>query len=605
MNLRETVRSHWVLLVLGLGMGLAGAAAKLAQPWMLGRLIEAVALDKAIAWPITFIVLFFLTDAGLSAGHAYAIGRAGENIVFDARRTLGGRLLRSQIPHFSRLEHGDVFARTVSDTSIACLVIAQAMAQTATSLFMVGGGIVLMARLDWQLLLTTVGCLGLASGGAVLLARQVRIAALRNRERIGAFGSGLQRVLGALTTVKASRAEERETQELTRLADRARRSGIRVAGLSSLLTPAMNVGTQLTLAIVISWGMARVATGSLPAADLTAFVMYLFYLVTPLVLLFLAIGQIQQGRAAVQRVTELGTIPQEEEEEAGTGPGQRQEHEPAVAPTPAVRFEHVSFSYHDNAPVLRDVSFALPRRGLTAIVGASGAGKTTTFQLIERFYRPDSGTIQVAGHDIALLGLAELRSLVGYVEQDTPLLRGTIRTNLTYANPGAGAADIARALRLASLEGFVAELPDGLDTELGERGAGLSGGQRQRLAIARTLLQRPEVILLDEVTAHLDSDTEAALRDAMTEAARECAVLAIAHRLSTIVQADRIIVMEEGRVRAVGTHRELIESDELYRRLAGQQFAAEEALARRSPTSPSSTAARTVWPPPSPWPVRG
>ncbi|WP_331772719.1 ABC transporter ATP-binding protein/permease (plasmid) [Embleya sp. NBC_00888] len=577
MNLREMVRRHRILLISGLVMGLAGAAAKLAQPWMLGRLIEAVALDESIARPIAFIALFFLVDAGLSAGHAYAIGRAGENIVFEARRVLGARLLRSRIPHFSRLEHGDVFARTVSDTSIACLTIAQAMAQLVTSVFMVAGGIVLMARLDWRLLLVTVGCLGLAGGCALLLARQVRIAALRNRENIGAFGSGLQRVLGALTTVKASRAEERETEELTLLAARARRSGIRVTGFGSLLTPAINVGTQLTLAAVVCWGMARVATGSLSAADLTSFVMYLFYLVTPLVLLFMSIGQIQQGRAAVQRVTELAAIPQEEEVNAEVG--ESQECEPFAEWTSAIRFESVGFAYHEHAPVLRGVSFTLPCRGLTAIVGASGAGKTTMFQLIERFYRPDSGTIRVAGHDTAGLRLAELRSLVGYVEQDTPLLRGTIRENLTYANPGAEPVDIARALRLASLEDFIADLPDGLDTELGERGAGLSGGQRQRLAIARTLLQRPAVILLDEVTAHLDSDTEVALRDTMAEAARECAVLAIAHRLSTIVQADRILVMEEGRVRAVGTHRELIESDEVYRRLAGGQFATEEAPA--------------------------
>ncbi|MEU2516437.1 ABC transporter ATP-binding protein [Streptomyces syringium] len=576
MNLREIVRRHQVLLIIGVGTGLVGAAATLAQPWMLGRLIEAVALDKPIAWTITFIAVFFIADAALNAGHAYAIGRAGENIVFDTRRVLGGRLLRSQFPAFSRLEHGDVFARTVSDTSIACLVIAQALAQVVTSVFMVAGGIVLMALLDWKLLLATVGCLGLASGGALLLARQVRIAALKNRENIGAFGSGLQRVLGAITTVKASRAEERETEELARLADRVRHSGIRVTGFSSLLTPAMNVGTQLSLAVVISWGMARVATGSLSPADLTSFVMYLFYVVSPLVMLFMAIGQIQQGRAAIQRVTELGGIPQEEEEEAG--PGQRPERAAVEESAPAVRFEGVGFSYQEDVPVLRDVSFSLPRRGLTAIVGPSGAGKTTTFQLIERFHRPDSGTIHVAGHDTATLKLAELRSLVGYVEQDAPLLRGTIRQNLTYANPGASAEDIARALRLASLEDFVAGLPDGLDTVLGERGAGLSGGQRQRLAIARTLLQRPEVILLDEVTAHLDSDTEAALRDTMAEAAGECAVLAIAHRLSTVVQADRIIVMEEGRVRTIGTHRELLASDEVYRRLATQQFAAEDAL---------------------------
>ncbi|WP_149547802.1 ABC transporter ATP-binding protein [Streptomyces marokkonensis] len=573
MNLRDIVRRHRTLLITGIALGLAGAAATLAQPWMLGRLIKAVSQDEPIAWPITLIALFFLADAALSAGHAYAIGRAGENIVYDTRRVLGGRLLRSRIPDFSRLQLGDVFARTVSDTSIACLVIAQALAQMVTSVFMVAGSLLLMARLDWKLLLTTVGCLGAASAGALLLARQVRRAALQNRENVGAFGSGLQRVLGALTTVKASRAEERETGELAALADRARRTGIRVTAFGSLLNPMMNVGTQLSLAVVISWGMARVATGSLSAADLTSFVMYLFYLVSPLVLLFISISQIQQGRAAVQRVTELGAIPQEEEE---TAPG-----EPHASGTPAdapaVRFEKVGFAYQDDAPVLRDVSFTTPRRGLTAIVGPSGAGKTTAFQLIERFHLPDSGTIRVAGQDLTRLPLAELRSLVGYVEQDTPLLRGTIRENLTYANPSADDTEIARALRLAHLEDFVATLPAGLDTELGERGAGLSGGQRQRLAIARTLLQRPAVILLDEVTAHLDSDTEAALRDAITEAARECAVLAIAHRLSTIVQADRIIVMEKGRVRAVGTHRQLLQDDEVYRRLALQQFAGEEA----------------------------
>ncbi|QHY99991.1 Multidrug resistance ABC transporter ATP-binding/permease protein BmrA [Streptomyces sp. S4.7] len=579
MNLREIVRRHQALLIIGIGMGLVGAAATLAQPWMLGQLIEAVSLDKSVVWPITFIALFFITDAAMSAGHTYVIGRAGESIVFDARRILGGRLLRSQIPHFARLEHGDIFSRTVSDTSIACLVIAQALAQMVTSVFMLVGGIVLMAMLDWLLLLATIGCLGLASVVALLLARQVRLAALKNRENVGAFGSGLQRVLGALTTVKASRAEERETEELARLAEKARHSGIRVTGFSALLTPTMNVGTQLSLAVVISWGMARVATGDMPPADLTSFVMYLFYLVSPLVMLFMSIGQAQQGRAAVQRVLELGAIPQEEEEDRQDGvPTERNAREQAATASAAVRFDKVSFGYHVDVPVLKDVSFSLPRKGLTAIVGPSGAGKTTTFQLIERFLSPDSGTIRIAGRDIAGLRLGELRSLVGYVEQDAPMMRGTIRENLTYANPSADAAEVARALRLASLDGFVAELPQGLDTDLGERGSGLSGGQRQRLAIARTLLQRPDVILLDEVTAHLDSDTEAALRDAMLEAAGECAVLAIAHRLSTIVRADRIIVMEEGRVRATGTHRELIESDEVYRRLAHQQFGAEDAL---------------------------
>lgn len=573
MNLRRIAADHRGLLITGVLMGLFGTAATLAQPWLIGRLIESVSAGEAIAGTIVAIAALFLLDAALGAGHAYVIGRAGENIVFDARRILGARLLRSRIRDFQRLQQGDVFSRTVSDTSIACLVIAQALAQVFTSLFMVVGCVVLMARLDWRLLLTTVGCLAAASIVSLLVARQVRLAALANRANVGAFGTGLQRVLGALTTVKASRAEERETGELARLAGRARRSGIRVTGLNALLMPVMNVGTQLSLAVVIAWGMARVATGSLSAADLTAFVMYLFYLVSPLVMLFMAVGQIQQGRAAVQRVVELAAIPQEEDDRRLPEPS------PAAEPSAsAVRFENVTFGYGAGGPVLRDVSLAVPERGLTAIVGPSGAGKTTLFQLIERFREADSGTVSVAGRDVTATRLNDLRSLVGYVEQDVPLLSGTVRDNLLYAQPDADEAEVARALRMACLEDVVAGLPDGLDTVLGERGSGLSGGQRQRLAIARTLLQRPRVILLDEVTAHLDADTEAALRDAVTEAARECAVLAIAHRISTVAQADRIIVLEEGRVRATGDHQALMADDEVYRRLATRQLGPESVL---------------------------
>lgn len=311
MNISVIARRHRLLLGIGTLLGLAGTVATLVQPLVIGDLIEAVASDGSVTWPIIWIAALFAADAVLAALHFYLIGRAGENIVLDMRTTLTGRLLHSQVRAFNKLEHGDVFTRTLADTSLARVALSSSVAQMITSGFTTVGCIVVMAWIDWKMLLVTAGCLGTASAVALLLARAVRKAAVANREDTSDYGSGLLRVLGALTTVKASRAEGREAERLTDLADSARRSGIRVTRLSAMLMPAMNVGTQVSLAVVIAWGMARTATGALPVEDLTAFIMYLFYLVSPLVMLFMSLGEFQQGRAAIDRVTELAAIEQE------------------------------------------------------------------------------------------------------------------------------------------------------------------------------------------------------------------------------------------------------------------------------------------------------
>ncbi|MCX4670648.1 ABC transporter ATP-binding protein/permease [Streptomyces sp. NBC_01381] len=579
MNFSAIVRRHRVLLAVGILLGLGGTAATLVQPLLIGDLIEAVSLDKSVTWPIVSIAALFVADAVLAATHFYLIGRAGENIVLDMRSTLTGRLLHSRIRAFNRLEHGDVFTRTVSDTSLARIALSSSVAQMITAGFTTVGCIAVMAWIDWRLLLVTAGCLGAASTLALFLARAVRKAAVQNREDTSDYGSGLLRVLGALTTVKASGAEGREAERIDTLADAARGSGIRVTRLSAMLMPAMNVGTQVSLAVVITWGMARTATGSLPAADLTSFIMYLFYLVSPLVTLFMSLGEFQQGRAAIDRVNDLATVDQETVE-APAGPGVARERGGVARDrdkadgTAAVEFQNVTFSYSDTAPrALDDVSFTLPATGITAIVGPSGAGKSTLFQLIERFYDPDKGAIRISGEDVSLLPLRELRSRIGLVEQDSPLMRGTVRENLVYARPDATAEEITQAVEAAHLTDVVAALPDGLDTSLGEGGAGLSGGQRQRLAIARALLTRPAVLLLDEVTSNLDSDSERALRSALTTIGATCQVLTIAHRISTTAGADDILVIEDGRLRARGSHLELMTEDATYRRLASQQLA--------------------------------
>ncbi|MGW3832526.1 ABC transporter ATP-binding protein [Streptomyces microflavus] len=579
---RNLTRGQWRLLLGGTALGLLGVVCTLAQPVLLADLIRSAGDHRPVVGVVVALVVLFLLDAVLSAAQGCLIGRAGENIVRDARVLLSGKVLRADRAHLDTQRQGDLHTRLVADTSLMKIALTQSLAQIVLNGLIVVGAVVMMAFTDLWLLLIAVGCLGIAGTGSVWLARALRRAALANREDIGDFGADLQRVLTALTTVKAANAEGREQRRLAESADRARVSGNRVTVLNALFTPALNVGLQASLAAVMGVGMARVVSGSISLADFSAFTMYLFYLVSPLVLVFLSIGTYLQGRAAVQRVDELDTLPQEDEHPAGTtdpadGRSGALAGDPAARPAPqgghpAVEFRDVSFGYGDR-PVLEGVSFTVPAHGLTAVVGASGAGKTTVFQLIERFYRPGGGAVLLDGRDIAHLPTAEIRGRVGYVQQDNAAMRGTLRENIVYAAPDATEAEIAEAVELAGLTEVVAELPDGLETLLGDQGTGLSGGQRQRLCVARALLQKPDVMLLDEATAHLDSDAEAALRDSLRGIAERCAVVAIAHRISTVAEADRIVVLDEGRVRAVGTHTELLGNDALYRRLAATQFA--------------------------------
>ncbi|MPQ98768.1 ATP-binding cassette domain-containing protein [Modestobacter sp. I12A-02628] len=567
MRIRAVAARQKGLLAAGVLVGLAGTAAMLLQPVLLGRLIANVSAGESATGPVVGIALLFVADAVLATLNVYLIGLAGENMVLDMRTTLTGRLLRSRLEAFRRLEHGDVMNRTLADTSLARLALSSSVAQMVTSAFTVVGCVVAMAWIDWRLLLAALACLGLAAGAGLLLAGAVRRAATCNREDTSAYGSGLLRVLGALTTVKASRAEDREGEHLAELAGNARRSGIRVTRLSAMFLPAINVGTQLSLAVVITWGIARTATGTLQLADLTAFVMYLFYLVSPLVLFFMGLGEVQQGRAAIARVVELADLEQEEDDGRTAIAG----HPRAGAP--AVEFRDVGFRYEGAAtPAVDGVSFTLPATGVTAVVGPSGAGKSTVFQLVERFMAPDQGSVRLLGQDAGDVSLAQWRSRIALVEQDCPLMRGTLRENLVYACPDADDEQVRDAVRAAHLEDVVAALPDGLDTRLGEAGVGLSGGQRQRLAVARALLTRPSVLLLDEATSQLDSDSERALRETVTSLGDRCQVITVAHRMSTAMSADHILVMEGGRLRAQGPHARLMDDDELYRRLADQQL---------------------------------
>jgi ABC-type multidrug transport system fused ATPase/permease subunit len=428
------------------------------------------------------------------------------------------------------------------------------------------GAVVLMAVIDVPLLLVTVAVLATIGGAVGFVMPAIARATERAQEAVGEMGSVLERALGAIRTVKASGAEGREADAISAAADSAYGQGLKNARYQAVVGTSTGLVIQIAFLAVLGVGGARVATGALPVGDLIAFLLYLFYLVDPVAGVAQGAAQLQAGLAAVRRLDAVGRLAVEHDDPVTAA---------ARDDGPLVAFDEVGFRYRaDGPPVLDRVSFTVPARGLMAIVGPSGAGKTTLFALLERFYEPAEGAIAFAGRDLRAWPRAELRAAIAYVEQEAPVLAGTLRANLLYAAPDASEEELSAVLATTRLEGVVAALPDGLETEVGARGTALSGGERQRIAIARALLRRPRLLLLDEASSQLDAVNEQALRAAVASAAAERAVVAIAHRLSTVVAADRILVLDGGVVRAQGTHRELVDGDELYRELAATQLTA-------------------------------
>jgi ABC-type multidrug transport system fused ATPase/permease subunit len=564
-SLLPYLQAHRLALVLVAVLSLARAAGTLLQPLLTRQVLNGV--GKVPVWrPVGLLVLVLCVVAVLDGIQDYLLARTAEGIVLSARTRLAAHLLRLPITEYDQRRTGDLLSRVGADTTLLRAVVTSGLFETVTGAVMAVGAAVGMVVIDPLLFGITVVAVGVGLSFSLVFARRVRPASKEAQARIGDMTAAVERSITAARTIRASNAQERETAGVAAAARAAFASGLQVARLRALVGPAATAAVQGAFLVVVGVGGTRVANGSLTIGDLVAFVLFLFFLVMPLAQALHAYTQLQTGLGALHRMEEVLDLPDEEATDRPRAGAT------VSASATAVEFAGVTFAYPGGEPVLRDVSFRAPYGTRTALVGPSGAGKSTVLALVERFYEVTQGTVRVGGVDVRELPRSQLRRQLGYVEQEAPVLAGTIRDNLRLTVPDATDAQLHTVLAAVNLTDIVGRSPLGLDAQVGEGGVLLSGGERQRLAIARTLLAAPPILLLDEPTSNLDARNEAALRQAIDTVAVRHTLLIVAHRLSTVVDADQIVVLDGGRVVATGRHDELTDTSPLYRELASHQL---------------------------------
>lgn len=550
-------------------LSLATGVTGLLLPLVVRALISDLSSHRGLSDLIVLLCLLMVADAALGALGNYLLLRIADGVVLQTRKSLVGRLLRITVGAMDDNEPGDLMARATVDTTLVHGVVSNGVIPAITGALTALAALVLMGIVDVAMLGVTLGVVSLIAVLEGVVIPRIGRATRETQRAVGQMSAALERMLGAFRTVKASGAEDREGARVNEAAEQAWRASVRADLWSAVVGNSTELAAQFAFLAVLVTGGAQVASGAISVGTLVAFLMYLIYLLGPINQLTNAARLYQTGAAAVSRIEEAIQLPVE-----AVGPATPALYAAGRSPA-SVEFANVRFRYGADYPeVHHGVSFVVPPGGMTAFVGPSGAGKTTVFSLIERFYEPDSGQILIDGMDTRDWQLGPLRAAIGYVEQDAPVLSGTLRENLLFGAPEAPSEELDAVLRTTRLADLPNRLPEGLDTYVGHRGVRLSGGERQRVAIARALLRRPRLLLLDEATSQLDAINEAACRETVADVAQMITVLVVAHRLSTVTMADRIIVMDNGRVEATGSHADLVATNPLYAELATTQFLA-------------------------------
>jgi ATP-binding cassette subfamily B protein len=586
------VRPHRRTLGLGLLLGLAATGLGLATPMVTKWVLDTLGTGQSLARPVVWLLGLFVVGAVIGYVQAVVMGALAERIVLDARESLVRRYLRATVQAVTGRPTGELVTRVTSDTVLLREATSSSLVGLVNGVVALVGTLVLMGVLDRVLLGTTVAALVVVGVVMALLLPGIGAAEKASQEALGTLGGTLEGSLRAVRTVKSSRAEARQGAAVLAAARDARDHAVRAVRTSALAWTVSGGGIQLAIIVVLGFGAWRVGQGELAVSSLVAFLLYAFNIVGPISELTQSLTQLQSGVAAAARIGEVATMDVEPDTPAAPHPDDAAHPDDTARPddaVPVVELRDVTARYGPGLPpAVHGLSLAIPRRGHTALVGPSGAGKTTVFSLLLRFLEPTDGGLLLDGRPYDTWSHADVRSRFAYVEQETPVVPGTIRDNLLFSNPDATEEDLARALAAVRLDGAFDALPDGLDTRLSE--TSVSGGQRQRIALARALVCRPQVMLLDEATAQVDGLTEGAVHDAIRALAATGAVVTVAHRLSTVVDADTIVVLEDGRVRARGTHAELLAGDDLYRELVAALRIADQP-SDATPVAPDGTTA--------------